>query len=534
MSNFLNNIIQNVAGNVSIGSRGKQEDNVEQIGDNLFIFNVFLNNGKARTGIKFSAVEEFNIIDDLRYFYVYGTLTINYNEDVLETFEGIGTSTKQVEPYIFRGDGRDIIEIDIMPQLKEQQCLEVYCSEGDRKKYNIKHICSIYKYEDFTEGGGKKKRKFYFWDRDYQLLNELNINYSSADRVKNNKSFFNFNGTSTQVSKSNTDNSMFTGDVIEDILRHSLVDLAKLKFSKGSWDKGASKICYYSPAMNKAVDDLTYVLTYHISDKTNFNLPCILKKERYTERYNLTPLNKFYKGGLNFGSILGGNTITSGPEVIEDFIIGKIDPGSNDLLTPLAGGLGDIIPTDYNVINDYTFNKIDANELQSYMTGHVVHGVDPRGFFNSSLKPGNFSSATELYDKAIVKGNASSQGKPASSNLSTNKIRESYNNVNHTYVPYALDETQTKCFGANRAMMNLFFKNTSITFRARGNTLRQTGKFFTINRTDSNISKSHDNTILGKYMITYLRHEFKSGKYENTILGTKPYSDSKPQFNQSI
>jgi len=535
MSDFLNNIIQNVTGNIPLGmTGGKQENNVEQIGDNTFVFNVFLNNGSSRVGIKFAAIEELNIVDDLRYFYVYGTMTINYNEDVLESFEGTGGSIKEVEPYVFRGDGRDILEIDIMPQLKEQQCMEIYSTESEKKKYNIKHTCSIYKYEDLTEGAGKKKRKFYFWDRDYQILNELNINYSTADKFKNNKSFFKSNNSSTTVSKSNTDVSAYTGDAIEDIFRHSLVDKSKLKFSKGMWEKGSTKICYYAPGINKAVDDLNYVLAFHVSDKNNFNLPCLLKKERYTEKYNLTPLNKFYKGGVNFGSILGGSTISSGPEIIDDFIIGKVDPDPTDIKTPMSRGLNEIVPTDYNLIEDYTFTKMDANELQSYMTSHVVHGLDPRGFFNSSLKPGNLNSLTDVYDKAFVKGNSANQGKPANSNLTSNNLRKTFNNVNHTYVPYALDESQTRSFGVNRAMLNIFFKNTSITFKVRGNTLRQTGKFFTINRTDGNVSKSHDNTILGKYMITYLRHEFKNGKYQNTILGTKPYSYDKQTFTETV
>ena len=286
--------------------------------------------------------------------------------------------------------------------------------------------------------------------------------------------------------------------------------------------------------MNKAVNDLNYALTYHVSDNNNFNLPCILKKERYTEKYNLTPINKFYKGGLSLTSVLGGNLLSPGPEVIDDFIIGKVDPSPTDISVPLSRGLNEIIPTDYNVIDDYTFTKISADELQSYMAPHVVHGLDPRGFFLGSMKSGNFKSINEVYDKAMVKANSSNQGKPVSSNLASNKLREEYKNVNHMYVPYAMDESQTKSFGANRSMLNLFFKNTSISFRVRGNTIRQTGKFFTINRTDSNVSKSHDNTILGKYMITYLRHEFKNGKYENMILGTKPYSYNKPQFNEAV
>jgi hypothetical protein len=80
----------------------------------------------------------------------------------------------------------------------------------------------------------------------------------------------------------------------------------------------------------------------------------------------------------------------------------------------------------------------------------------------------------------------------------------------------------------------LFFKNTSIQFRIRGNTLRQTGKFFTINRTDSNVSQNYDNTVLGNYLITYVSHEFKKGTYETTLLGVKPYSAEKTNFAETI
>jgi len=322
---ILNNFVNLGSG---IGGTGKPKDNVERINDNVFIFNIFLNNGKSKIGLKFSAIEELNIVDDLRYFFTYGTMTINYNNDVLESFESIGGelggSKKDSEPYQFRGDGRDILEIEIMPQLKEQKCLEVYANESERRKYCIKHTCIIYKYEDLSAGKGEKKRKLYFWERDYQLLREVNINYSTCDSNKNKVSSIKGTaGTNISVSKSNTDCSIFTGDAIEGVLKSALATTAKSRFSKGAWDKGGSKIFYSSSGVNKALDDLNYVLSYHISDSTNKFLPCILKKERYTGKYNLTPLNKFYSSSLSIGGL--GGFLTSGPQVIEDFLIGKME-----------------------------------------------------------------------------------------------------------------------------------------------------------------------------------------------------------------
>jgi hypothetical protein len=539
---IFNNLIPNISlGGNNSNSAGTTQDNIEQIGDNVFKFNVFLNNGTSKVGLKFSAIEEFNIIDDLRYFYVYGTLTFNYNEDALESFEslktGLGGNSKDSEPYQFRGDGRDLLEIDIMPQLKEEQCLEVYATENDKKKYNIKHICSIYKYEDITSGKGEKKRKLYFWDRDYQILNELNINYSTADKTKNTLSFFNAGSQNVPISKSNTDTSLNTGDIIEGILQKSLVEISSLTFKKGPWDKGFSKINYYSPSTSRAIDDLNYILKYHTSDQSNSFMPCILKKERYTDKYNLIPINKYFKGSVGFNLLGSGMTLGAGPDVIEDFVIGKLEMGDSDsspLSRGLRGGSGKINLSDYNLIEDYTFVRVDANDLQKYMTTYMVHGNDPRGFFNSNLKDNTFKNSSKVYEEVFVKNNVGGPGNSPTSNLPKNKLREKYHNVNHVLVPYALDDKQAKNFGINTGLKNMFFKNSSIEFKARGNTLRQTGKFFTVNRTDSNVSESYDNTVLGKYMITYIRHEFKSGSYDNLILGVKPYSYKAPNFRDSI
>jgi hypothetical protein len=534
---MINNAFQNLNSlSKGLSISGKEKNNVEQINDNLFIFNLYLNNGNSRVGLKFSAIKELNIVDDLRYFFVYGTLVINYNNEPLESFESQGSNTKgslnNNEPYKFRGDGRDLLEIEIMPQVKEQKCLEVYANEEDKKKYCIKHLCSIYKYEDITAGSGEKNRKFYFWDRDYQLLRELNINYSTADRLKNKKSFLNLNNSQIDISKSNNDNSIYTGEAIEDILKLSLVENAKYRFTKGSWDKGGSKIFYSSSGQNNALDDLNYVLSYHISDKSNDFLPSILKKERYTEKYNLTPINKYMKSD-SFNSLDGILNISSNNS--EDFILGKIDSTDNGSgAIPRSISFKKIIPTDYNIINDYIFQKMDANQLQEYLSTQIVHSLDPRGFFNTNLKNNSYDSIKKTYEKVFVSSFKSSTGVTPSSNIPENQLRIDHKNVTHNFIPYSVDENQSRCFGLNKSLINIFFKNTSIQFRIRGNTMRKTGNFFNIHRTDNNYSKNYDDGMLGKYLTTYVSHEFKEGNYETTILGIKHYSNEKSNFLQTI
>lgn len=499
------------------------KDNIEQIGDNVFIFNLSLDNGKSKVKLKFSAIEELNIVDDLRYFYVYGTFTINYNNDILEAFEslgaGDGNNSSSSQAYQFRGDGRDILEIDIMPQIKEQDCLEVYASEGEREAFNIKHKCAIYKYEDLTAGQGSKSRKFYFWDVDYQYLSEINLNYSTGQKFKNTKKFFTYGtGESVEVAKSNNDNEEYTGLIIQDIMQEALVEVAGTTFEQDMWDEGSTKYFYSSPAQSSALKDIEYVLGVHSSNSSNNFCPCILKKQRYTDRYDLKPINLYYKPVGILGGLLGGTTNS----FVEDFYIGKIDPSSEGVGCAGAGAEGDINLSDYNVLDDYTFTRVDAKDLQSFMTNHVVYAYDPRGFFVADVKENNLDSAKGVYDASFV-----SEGVR---NLPDNNIREKYGNVKHSFFPNSLDINQRKNKGINDGLLNMFFKNTSISFRTRGLTLRKTGLFFNIKRRDSNISNTYDNTVLGKYLITYIRHEFKAGSYSNLVHGVKPFDREDPNL----
>jgi hypothetical protein len=517
-------------------------DNIETINGNNFIYNVHLFNGTSKVGIKFAATDNLTIVDDLKYFYSYGTMTFNYNNDILEAFEGLGESetggsNSKFEPYVFRGDGRDLLLVEIMPQLKDTECLEFSPSEGEKEKYMIKHTFSVYHFEDITDSLGMKRRTLYFWDRDFQLLNNINVDFSSKDMLPSNSqpNLLFLNNTNVNVNQSTTNNGVYTGEAIKGLLDLALKQQYQVNVKYGRWDEGATKITYTSPSQFKAIDDLDYLITYHVSTDENFNLPSLLKKQRYTEKYQLIPLNKFFTENLFFGSSIL-NSLFGGMKQTEDFFIGKINTGDTDLFgasNSILGGTGNKTITDYNLIDSYNFTKISATELQKYFTTYAVHTNDPRGYFSADLKSNSYDKVKQMYNDVFVK-NMGGRGGGAFSNAPDNQIREESKNSNHVFVPYSLEEKQRKAFGINRSMLNLFFKNTSIQFNVRGNTLRQTGNFFTINRRDSAIMPTHDSNVLGQYITTYLRHEFKTGTYTNTILGMRPYSVEDNKFAKPL
>jgi hypothetical protein len=518
-------------------------DNIETINGTNYIYNVHLFNGTSKVGIKFAATDNLTIIDDLRYFYSYGTMTFNYNNDILEAFEGIGEqgptgSTSQFKPYVFRGDGRDLLLVEIMPQLKDTECLEFSPSEGEKEKYMIKHTFSVYHFEDITDSMGMKRRTLYFWDRDFQLLNNINVDFSTRDLKKTgnaDQDIININDAQVDVKQSTTNTGVYTGEAVKGLLDLALKQEYKISVKYGRWDKGATTINYTSPSQFKAIDDLDYLISYHVSTDENDNLPSLLKKQRYTEKYQLIPLNKFFTENLFSGSSIL-NSLFGGMKQTEDFYIGKLNTGETDLFgasNSILGGTGKSNVSDYNLIDNYNFTKINANELQKYFNTYAVHTNDPRGYFNADLQNNSYKKIKDMYKKVFV-DNMGGRGGGAFSNAPDNTVREESKNAQHVFVPYSLEEKQRKSFGINRSMLNLFFKNTSIQFNVRGNTIRQTGNFFTVNRRDSATMKTHDSNVLGQYITTYLRHEFKTGTYTNTILGMRPYSVEDNKFAKPL
>jgi hypothetical protein len=505
-------------------------DNFENINGNNHIFNIVLNNGTTKVGIKFAAIDELVIIDDLRYFYAYGKMTFTYNNDALEAYEQTnvepGAPKTSEKPYIFRGDGRDFLEVEIMPQMRDSECLEPGATESDREKYCIKHEFSIYHYDDDTDGTGFKRRTLYFWDKDFQYLNNCGTDFSTSQLVQEtNRETINVNSAEVNIKGSTQNNSVYTGDAIKGVLELSLRDTCGIEVKFGDWDQGGSKINYTTPAQYKAIDDLDFLLTYHVSDDGNDNLPCILKKQRYTDKYQLWPISFYYdESKQKSSSILEG---LLGGSKTEDFYIGKLNTGEGDLFNSSTNGG---VATEYTVIDNYNFTKISSEELQKYFTSYAVHTNDPRGSFKVDLQPNNYEQISEKYNKIFVKSNKATTGGAPVTNLPDNTLRQEHKFSQHVFVPYALEEKQRKSFGINRTMLNLFYKNTCITFNARGNTARQSGKLITINRRNNDIQPTHDGNILGQYLVTYLRHEFKGGTYSNIIQGTKPYTTVDPQF----
>lgn len=527
--------------NLSRSDAGGKTGSVVQIGDNNFIFDVYLWNGETKVGLLFSAIEELKIVDDLRYFYSYGYMKFSNGNDVLESYNAGG----KVKPYNFRGDGRDYLCIEIMPQLKPDDVFVQDVSEEERKEFCLKYTFSIYKTdEEIMEDKGIKFKKIYFWDVDYQLLNEIDARFTTSEVSVGDKTTSPTAASTLSPNKTikNTDDvKRYTGDSLKFLLDKSLNKIAKSGFKASKeWDKGGALLEHHTNSGHKAIDDIQYLINYHVSTKEYDYVPCILKKTRYTDEYTFIPIttylqNSMYKTGGLLGGIFGSKT--GGKNMTEDFALSKVDTNTSDGMGGLFNFGTKTSPNsfnaiNYNVIENYSFIKPDTDIVQKDISTHFVHSYDPQGFFTCSIKSNNLKNSKKSIFNNNIKNMPNMSDSKGQDILPTNQLREENNNVQHVYSPGlgTGQNFQKLNFGRNKGLMASVFKNTAIYFKIKGLTRRKSGTFFNINRSDNQSPNEHDKMVLGSYFTTMVIHEFIRGSYFNHIYATKPSTTDKQNF----
>ena len=152
---------------------------------------------------------------------------------------------------------------------------------------------------------------------------EKDIYFSTADLIDNPK----------VTLLNNQSRGVQTGLAIKELLKKTFPESENynIKFSE-LWDAGGSSIFYSSPAQFKAIDDLYYLMDFHVSsNESNYDV-CYLRKERYTDEWRLLSYNdlysRAYKASVAIENIgVGGQ---AGEEMAEVFILANPTDISTD------------------------------------------------------------------------------------------------------------------------------------------------------------------------------------------------------------
>jgi hypothetical protein len=520
-----------------------------------FFFAVAIDNGKERKLFTKSGIEDLVIEDDLFEWYTKGYIRLRNDEDDMERSLGpdkILSMLRLSKTYKMRGDGRDIISVNITPNL---QTLRTWIArvagieqKPDEDIFKYSNDFSVYDVK--TEYEGRQQYKvLYFWDLRYQLLLERNVHYSTALVKKKQEKQFE---KKIRV-VNNKDREVLTGEAIQEFIKQALED-QKPEFEDELWDKGGAKVFYSSPAQYKGLNDLDYLMTSHVSDDEGDNDFSILKYDTYLKKWTLMSISKY------FSKALDGEE--AGEYQFDKFQISQ-HAGPLGFLGPLASfltsnkapnlKLGDLnskvksikvpipkigqtqrknmIPGESMELepDSWKFEDFAGIDNQSLLTTYAVHSYNTNTHeFNIDVFDNEIRTVSEKFQEHYLDGKFIGDPDPAL-NFQLTKGKKEQKVLNNLFT-LDQDEKARAIKGRNQLFKNLIFLNNAVSLNVKGDTHRRTGRFFSLDRKDPYFPNEFDDKILGQYFIVNVKHIISKETYSNEMLGVKPYRYKAPAF----
>lgn len=516
-------------------------------------FCVALDNGKQRSLFVKSGVNNLVIEDDLFDWYTKGYITFRDDEDAIERAPGpdkLLDMFRLSTGYKIRGDGRDILSINISPKIDQVKNFLMKVSgmeaQPDEDIYKMSNDYAVYDIkQDYTENGQQLKT-LYFWDLRYQLLLERNTHYSTG-LIKSKKEPA-FNKKIRQ--STNTDRGINSGDAIQEYLKIALED-QKPEFDD-DWDSGGTKVFYTSPAQYKGINDLDWLMDSHVSDNSADNDFGILKYDQYTKKWTLQGISKYFEkatngkeaGDYQYDKFQISNHSGTLPKWLSFFgaknkapkyTLSDLNSKKKSLKIPLPylGQLSrkNIVLGEVSEIerNKWKFCDLAGLDNQSLLTTYAVHSYNIETHeFNVDVYNNEIQTVTEKFQQKYIENNFLGDGKPSVSfNITPGKkTRKVLNNM------YTLsnDEKVRAVKGRNQLYKNLIFLNNACSLELKGETHRRSGRFFSLDRQGFYFDNEFDEKVLGQYFVVNVKHVFDGETYKNEVLGVKPYRYAEPAF----
>ena len=507
--------------------------NVVTYNKSEYFFCVCLINGEGPIlNLTTNAVIGLSINDNITQYTHSGELVIRNDNDIIERSymtPGETYSTRQQDinqsnlEFFFRGDGRDIVLVYITPRNTDNINQETQPSANDA--FTLRFLFSVVQIYDEIISDGSKVKRLVLKDLDHQLLEEINLGFSTSSYVSD-----------TNVSSlDNSERAIKTGEVIRQVLIQTLTDGSnssnntQIGIATGdAWDEGASDLFYSSPSEYNAIDDIDYILQRHVSS-VNYDA-CVLRKER-NNTWSLMGLSTYFKNA--YDKTQDG----AGALHIEKFFIQSIGDTVNVVLKKERTPTGLINNTGYlnsSYISSYKLHNTDADEIQRDVVTHAVHSyqlADKQ--FNIDLTRNNIDAIKKSFSGFYVDPMKGDNQKP-SPNFYLSQTRIQNKNLKNVFSLTDTSEDVRLNWGRNQVLQNMIYKNLTIEFEVDGISNRQAGRFISIDRTDSLPSSKHDDRLLGIWFIVNVEHMFTQSTYRDKIIAVKTYSFTKVGGNSDI
>lgn len=433
------------------------------------------------------------------------------NEEIMITGlpSAVSTGLKNLEPYKFRNDGNDFLDITIRPINEEGK--DNTLTHIPPEIWEIRYKCVIYDKDDLPGPDlTRKVKKFYFWDADYQKMLEKSISWSTATSKINPSTLV----PNYQASLATDEQrKMPTGLAIKSILQDM-----NLSVDETNFDVGSTKIFYTAPHTHNVWDNLEYILNQHISSKNHNNDRvdlCLFDKDRFTQKFELMPMSKYFENA-------GHQTYVPGKYQIEHLFFEDMGaPRFNPLKSPILMTLTTDKDVKISQIKNYSFVDMAAGDNTEKMSTSPVYTYDFKTkTFGINFKYSNIQYLEESIKTNYIKDKVLSKGEYPLLTLNTNKLQNT--KINPIF-SVRNDVAAVQAKGLGKLLYDSLFLNQCLHFDVQGATMRRSGRFVAIDRqtfSDNNL----DYKLCGQWFMTKIHHNFINDMYMNEVIAIKIHS----------
>jgi hypothetical protein len=486
----------------------KEKHFYSKYGNEEYYFKLALyNNNGDCVFLQRNSVRHLTIEDNIFNPFHSGTLIISNDQTVIE---------KSPTPYVFLGNGRDIVDIEIIP-LFNGDFESDSVNESNKEHVGLKFNFVITESTDLTFNGSVCKRLELVEYSQY-MLSENICNIFALQKA---------GALGGNYMETNGGNGKPTGDVIESILYAVYNDNAKTDeifykdpITKQKVFEGESdtKLTLNPYGAMSYMEVLNYVLSFHSYKKS----PCVLQFDRYQKKFMLISLKSLFENNkkyvietLRFPSP-SQTEFSSGEKKQENLAIKWETFPVTFEESKIMQYYVDSPTCKYNV--DLAGNSGILSNSRSYKS--MVFDLTT---LNSETFMKTFY---ELFVKPFKDGFSDSENTNLSAfpNFYPNPNKKNNFDTNKGVLPPNLDEKKY----LNQKMSSLLYLNNVYQYKLIGKTHRKSMSFVDVvkkaeNKNGRFVATRWDLNNLGRHLVTSVKHIFEFDTYHNEIETIKPY-----------
>lgn len=479
--------------------------------------------------IKPAQLKTLVINDSIQDPFHSGYIVLDNKFDILErNVEGnVSTSSSQYyDPlsqsqqrgFLFKGDCRDILHVEIMPNLTKST-MTSNDSTAANTFFKLLFDFVIYDSEEILEEEpGCKYKKLYFYDLCYEILKEKNVAFSTANYISG----------GDIASLSDEDRGIKTGTAIKEFI--STVYNSDDKYTVNAapdFEEGSTNIFFSAPVSYKALDTLHYLLSRHVASADSNYDTSIFQLERYPRQFSLYSIKNYFDKAYIKGS---GADDKGGDNFLETLKIGgysNVDNTVTSTMTVEYAPKYAMFLDKFGTISNFSFDNMPGQLTQQELVSIDVHSYSYRQHqFQIDSYNNDVTEALSTYKANYVNQMKGENGDTPYINFQAGQYRVSRKNIKSEFSTTSDDSIQRLNMGRNSFLYKSLFLNHMINFRLPGSTHRQAGKFIAITREDAMAISEFDNKLLGIYFVVEVKHIFTDGQYFTDMRCVKTYNYS--------